>query len=51
MRPLMISRYVGRKWWWRILITYNLVLLGQGIFGIIIANSISKGPLSKYGMF
>jgi len=43
MRPLMISRHVGRKWWWRVLITYNLLLLGQGTFGIIIANLISKG--------
>jgi hypothetical protein len=25
------------------LIIYNLVLLGQGIFGLIIANSVSKG--------
>ncbi len=43
MKPLMISRHVGRRWWWRVLITYNLVLLGQHIFGLIIANSVSKG--------
>jgi hypothetical protein len=43
MRPLMISRHVGRRWWWRVLITYNLVLIGQDIFGLIIANLVSKG--------
>jgi hypothetical protein len=25
---LMISRHMGGRWWWRVLITYNLVLLG-----------------------
>jgi hypothetical protein len=44
MRPLMISRHVGGRWRWRVLITYNLVLIGQDNFGLIIANSISKGP-------
>jgi hypothetical protein len=41
-KPLMISRHVGGRWWWKILITYNLVLLGQNTFGFTIANSISK---------
>jgi hypothetical protein len=40
MKPLMISRHMGRRWWWRVLITYNLVLLGQDIFGLIIANLV-----------
>jgi len=35
------SRHMGRRWW-RVLIPYNLVLLGQDIFGPIIANSISN---------
>jgi hypothetical protein len=34
---------MGRRWWWRFLITYHLVLFGQNIFGLNIANSISKG--------
>ncbi len=44
------SRHMGGKWW-RILITYNLVLLRQDFLGPIIANSISNLLLSKYGMF
>ncbi len=36
-------RHVGGRWWWRVLIVYNMVLLGQDIFGLIIANSVSKG--------
>ncbi len=43
MKLLMISRHMGRRWWWRFLITYHLVLFGQNIFGLNIANSISKG--------
>ncbi len=34
-----------------VLITYNLMLFGQYIFGLIIANLVSKWSLSKYGMF
>ncbi len=32
----------GGRWWWKILITYNLVLFGKDIFGLIIANLVSK---------
>jgi hypothetical protein len=39
---LGFSRHMGRRWWWRVLITYNLVLLKQNIIGFIIANSINK---------
>jgi hypothetical protein len=42
MKPLMISRHVGRRWWWGVLITYNLVLFGQNIFGLLIANLVNK---------
>jgi hypothetical protein len=45
------SRHMGGRWWWRVLITYSLVLLGQDTFGPIIANSISNLLPSKYGMF
>ncbi len=45
------SRHMGGRWWWRVLITYNLVLLGQDTFGPIIANWISNLLPSKYGMF
>jgi hypothetical protein len=38
----MISRHMGGRWWWRVLIIYNLVLLGQDIFRLIIANLVSK---------
>jgi hypothetical protein len=48
----MILRHVGRRWWWRILITYNLVLLGQNTFGLIIAKSISKrSPFQVWHVF
>jgi hypothetical protein len=40
----------GRRWWWKFLIIYNMVLFGQDIFGLIIANSVSKGTPSKYGI-
>jgi hypothetical protein len=33
----------GGRWWWKVLIIYNLVFFGQDIFGFIIANSVSKG--------
>jgi hypothetical protein len=39
---MMISKHMGRRWWWRVLITYNLLSLKQDSFGLIIANSISK---------
>jgi hypothetical protein len=42
MKPLMISRHMGGRWWWIVLITYNLVLFGQNTFGLIIANSVNK---------
>jgi hypothetical protein len=42
------SRHMGGRWWWKILIIYNLVLLGQDTFGPIIANLISNLLLSKY---
>ncbi len=42
MRPLMISRHVEKRWWWKFLITYNMVLLGQDTFGLYIVNSIGK---------
>jgi hypothetical protein len=42
IKPLMISKHMGRRWWWRVLITYNLVLLEQNIFGLVIANLVSK---------
>jgi hypothetical protein len=45
------SRHMGGRWWWKVLIIYNLVLLGQNTFGPIIANSISNLLPSKYGMF
>ncbi len=49
MKPLMISRRMGRRWWWKVLITYNLVLLGQDTFGLIIANYINKwSPLQVW---
>jgi hypothetical protein len=38
----MISRHMGGRWWWRVLITYNLVLFKQDTFGLISANSVSK---------
>jgi hypothetical protein len=31
MRPLNLSRHMGGRWWWKVLITYNLVLLGQDV--------------------
>jgi len=40
----------GGRWWWKVLIIYKLVLFGQDIFGLIIANLVSKGFLSKYGI-
>ncbi len=43
MRPLMISRHMGWRWWWGVLITYNLVFFGQNIFGLIITNLVNKG--------
>ncbi len=42
MKPLMISRQVGGKWWWGVMIIYNLVLFGQDTFGLIIVNFVSK---------
>jgi hypothetical protein len=45
------SRHMGGRWWWKVLIIYNLVLLGQNTFGPIIANLISNLLPSKYGMF
>jgi hypothetical protein len=45
------SRHMGGRWWWRVLITYNLVLLRQDTFGLIVANLISNLLPSKYGMF
>jgi hypothetical protein len=48
---LNLSRHVGRRWWWRVLITYNIVLFGQNIFRPIIANLVSNLLPSKYGMF
>jgi hypothetical protein len=47
MRPLMISKHVGMKWWWRVLITYDSMSLGQNTLGLIIANSISNLNLSQ----
>jgi hypothetical protein len=47
MKPLIISRHMGRRWWWRVLITYNLVLLGQDIFGLIITNLVIKWSSSQ----
>jgi hypothetical protein len=33
----------GGRWWRKVLIIYNLMLIGQDIFGLIIANLVSKG--------
>jgi hypothetical protein len=33
----------GGRRWWKILIIYNLVFFGEDIFGLIIANLVSKG--------
>ncbi len=43
-------RHVGRIWWWKVLITYNLVLFRQYTFGLIITNLENKRTPSKYGM-
>jgi hypothetical protein len=51
MRPLNFSNHVGGRSWWKVLITYNLVLFGQDIFGLIIANLVSNLLPSKYDMF
>jgi len=51
MKPLIISRHAGGRWWWGVLITYNLMLLGQNTIGLIIANLVSKGSLLQVGMF
>ncbi len=38
-----VFKACGKRWWWKVLIIYNLVCFGQDIFGLIIVNSISKG--------
>jgi hypothetical protein len=38
----VILKHVGGRWWWRVLISYNMVLLGKNIFGLIIANLVNK---------
>jgi hypothetical protein len=33
----------GGKWWWKVLIIYNLMLFRQDMFGLIIGNLVRKG--------